>query len=154
MSLQPGAGYTIEAPSSANLILNDRPFDAWRLANFTSAELANAAISGADADPDSDGMKNLMERALIRTPKSPEVNVLPVPSVLSGNLTLTYSRLKSSLIDTNFVTEWASEAEGPWVTSGITETILSDDSTVQQVRSSVPATGATRKFLRLRLSEK
>jgi hypothetical protein len=154
VSLQPGAGYTIEAPSSASLILNDRLFDAWRLANFTSSELTNPSISGAEADPDSDGIKNLMERALIRAPKAPEVNALPVPSILSGNLTLTYSRLKSSLLDTNFVTEWASEAGGPWMTSGITETILSDDSTVQQVRSSVPATGATQKFLRLRISEK
>jgi FAD dependent oxidoreductase/Calx-beta domain len=154
ISLQPGANYTPAAPSSAAIVLLDRPFDAWRLTNFTFGELADPAISSAIADPDSDGVKNLLERALIRLPKTPEVNMLPTPSLVSGNLTLTYTRLKSALLDTNFITEWANDAGGPWMTAGITETILSDDSTAQQVRSSVPATGAEQKFLRLRISEK
>jgi hypothetical protein len=154
ITLQPNANYTIAAPSTASISLFDRPFDAWRVANFTTPELANPSISGADADPDSDGISNLMERVLIRAPKASDANALPVPSLVNGNLALTYTRLKTSLLDTDFIAEWAESASGPWGTSGITETILSDDSTAQQIRAFVPAGGAAQKFLRLQIREK
>ena len=107
-----------------------------------------------EADPDADGVNNFLERALVGFPKTPETNILPVASMISGNLNLTYTRLKSSLLGVNFTTEWASEVGGPWMATGITETILADNSTVQQVRSSVPSAGAAQKFLRLRIDEK
>jgi hypothetical protein len=154
IALQPGAGYTTTSPANATIALQDRPFDAWRFVNFTPAELANLGVSGAEADPDADGVNNFMERALVGFPKTPGINILPVPSMISGNLTQTYTRLKSSLLDVNFTTEWASGAGGPWMTTGITEIFLADDSTVQQVRSSVPSAGAAQKFLRLRIDEK
>jgi hypothetical protein len=37
------------------------PFEAWRAAYFTSAQLTNAAISSATADPDEDGLNNEQE---------------------------------------------------------------------------------------------
>jgi hypothetical protein len=37
------------------------PFEAWRAAYFTSAQLTNAAISSATADPDKDGLNNEQE---------------------------------------------------------------------------------------------
>jgi hypothetical protein len=154
VSIQPDANYVIASPSSATVTLQDRPFDAWRAANFTPAELSSPAISGADADPDFDGVDNLLERALVRAPKTSDATPLPTPSLIGGNLSLTYSRLKAALLDTNFIVEWAGDAGGPWLTTGITETILSDDSTVQEVRSIVPAAGAPQKFMRLRITEK
>lgn len=37
------------------------PFETWRQANFTAAQLTNAAVSGATADPDHDGLNNQQE---------------------------------------------------------------------------------------------
>ena len=37
------------------------PFEAWRQTSFTSAQLTNAAISSATADPDEDGLNNEQE---------------------------------------------------------------------------------------------
>jgi hypothetical protein len=37
------------------------PFEAWRQTSFTSAQLTNAAISSATADPDKDGLNNEQE---------------------------------------------------------------------------------------------
>ena len=45
-------------------------WEAWRQAHFTPAELANTAISGAGADPDSDGSSNLCEYTFGTEPKN------------------------------------------------------------------------------------
>jgi len=37
------------------------PFDAWRQTCFTAEQLTNAAVSGATADPDHDGLNNQQE---------------------------------------------------------------------------------------------
>lgn len=53
--------YFLGSNTSASVTLKDPPFDAWRVARFTSAELADPLISGPGADPDGDGMTNLLE---------------------------------------------------------------------------------------------
>jgi hypothetical protein len=45
------------------------PYQTWRLAYFTTAELANPAISGDSADPNSDGVSNFMHYAAGQNPK-------------------------------------------------------------------------------------
>jgi hypothetical protein len=45
-------------------------YDTWKAANFTAAEQADASISGPHADPDLDGMDNLLEYALGALPKT------------------------------------------------------------------------------------
>ena len=44
-------------------------FAAWRHAHFTAAELGQALVSGADADPDNDGMRNHAEYIAGTRPK-------------------------------------------------------------------------------------
>ena len=39
-------------------------FEQWRAANFTTNQLADLAVSGADADPDGDNVKNFSEYVL------------------------------------------------------------------------------------------
>jgi hypothetical protein len=61
ITLQPGAGYAVGTLSNAVVRILDTPFDGWRFAHFTAAELNNPAISGTDADPDHDGATNWQE---------------------------------------------------------------------------------------------
>ena len=52
--------YGAVTSSVATLMVND-PFEVWRQANFTAAQLTNSLISGATADPDYDGLNNQQE---------------------------------------------------------------------------------------------
>lgn len=49
----------------------------WRNQRFTADELLDAGISGNSADPDGDGMDNLLEYALVGDPINPDVRLLP-----------------------------------------------------------------------------
>jgi hypothetical protein len=151
-SIQPGAGYTVADPGTATATLLDRPFDTWRFAHFTQAELENAEVSGANADPDEDGASNLVERAFCGDPKTPGTTAPPVAVVENGRLELTYARAKAALADTSFIGEWTDNIGTAWSTSGVTEEILEDDGTVQLVRTTVLTGGSNQRFLRLRLA--
>ena len=53
-----------------------------------------------------------------------------------------------------FSVEWSDDLLSPdWNTLGVTEEILSDDGTLQEVKASVPAENETRRFLRLKVIE-
>lgn len=75
-------GFPVDSPSYA----------AWNESRFTLAELANPLISGPDADPDADGIANVLEAALGLAPKSadPAVEALKVTelSTTGGNRTI------------------------------------------------------------------
>jgi hypothetical protein len=59
-----------------------RDFGQWRTNNFTAAELADPSISGADADPDRDGLRNLQEFAADTSP----LNAGPRPAGFAPRL--------------------------------------------------------------------
>src|SRR5690606_26438945 len=69
---------------------------AWREKHFNPQELEIPEISGETADPNGNGVPNLMEYALNRDPRAPGRDGLPEPGTveLEGErfLTLTYSR--------------------------------------------------------------
>lgn len=130
------------------------PFDSWRTQNFTAAELANSAISGDLADADGDGISNLVEYKLGLSPKS--ADKLPAPVMENGRLTLTYTRAKAAT-DVALKVEVASapgalSASSP---SDVSETVLSEDAQRQTVKAtdiSSVATGATQRFMRLKVT--
>lgn len=73
-------------PVTANL------YAAWKSLKFTAPELLDSAVSGNTADPDKDGLSNLLEYATGTEPKtanSSSVTVAPV----SGVLNLTFNRI-------------------------------------------------------------
>jgi hypothetical protein len=57
--------------SNAAVHIVETPFDTWRLAFFTPAELAQASLSGPDADPDVDGATNWHEFLAGTDPRNP-----------------------------------------------------------------------------------
>lgn len=60
--------YAIGSPASATVTIRDRAIDAWRHVRFTPEQLADADISGENADPDVDGLPNTLEHAFGSNP--------------------------------------------------------------------------------------
>jgi uncharacterized delta-60 repeat protein len=122
----------------------------WRFANFGSYDSVD---SGADsADPDHDGLNNLLEYALGLDPNSS--GVIPAVLALSGaNLEYTYTR--STAAKDNGVTyqiEWSETLEaGSWSTETVTQQITSTQGALETVKASVPKGTGGKRFLRLRV---
>ena len=147
---QPVANQSAFVPSGT-VILNfvaAQSFSGWRSQNFTPAELADPLISGPLADPNSRGIVNLVRFALYLSPKQPDAQNLPSAGTASGFVTLTYRRLVGASTVQYLVQESTVLSGGFSGATVNSETILSDDGTVQTVRANVPMGGA-QKFLRL-----
>jgi hypothetical protein len=154
LTLVPAGNFTSTTLSNATITILDRPINIWRRANFTPAELANPSISGDLADPDHDGLANLMEYALGLPPKDPTPVNRPYASVASGYLTLTYTRATSA-IDVSLVVEQSNDLV-TWQ-SGTNQ--LQQMSVLQQgpaqlitVQAVNPVNSSAASFIRLRVT--
>ncbi len=142
---QPSLTATITAPEITHTHQEE-----WRFANFGSYD---SVASGADsADPDGDGLNNLLEYALGTAPNSS--GVMPAALVLNGaNLEYTYTR--STAAKDNGVTyqiEWSETLEaGSWSTETVSQQITSTEGALETVKTSVPAGAGGKRFLRLRV---
>ena len=68
-------------------------------------------------------------------------------------LEFTYHRPAAALTELSYQTEAAASPAGPWSTTGITDTILTDDGVTQTVKSTVSA-GPAAHSLRLRVTRR
>ena len=122
------------------------------LQNWRQTFFGTTASSGSTADTadyDGDGIPNLMEYALNLSPTTP--SKLPVTTALNGaNFEYTYSRSTSAAgAGTTYGVQWSSALPGTWSSSGVTQTVLSDDGTTQQVKAVIPVNAANAMFVRL-----
>lgn len=128
----------------------------WQATRFTAGELANSTISGPAADPDGDGLCNLLEYAANLGPKVPETNGQPVLGTGGSALTLTYIRRKD-VSDLTYTVEVSNDLQtwnsGPSYTQEFSVTTL--DTLRDQVvaRDLTPTSSITRRFLRLRVDQ-
>ena len=109
----------------------------WRFANFGSYTSNTSAADSAD--PDGDGLSNLMEYALGLDPNSS--GVMPAVLALNGaNLEYSYTRSTAAKDNgTTYQIEWSDTlAAGSWST--------------ETVKASVPKGNGGKRFLRLRVS--
>ena len=126
------------------------PIESWRQAYFGSpASSGNGADS---ADPDYDGLSNLLEFSTAGSPIRP--GAVAAAGTRTGNvIEFTYTRNKAAMGAVQFTVEWSdSLSASSWSGAGVTETILNDDGSVQQVKATVPAGTGNRLFVRLRVS--
>lgn len=150
-SLSAGTAYT------ASVTVADKPYDAWRFSKFTTPQLANAVVSGPTADPDADGIPNLLEYAFAREPLTADSPaVLPAAAIgLDGRLTLTYFQA-ASRPDLVFTPEWTSDLTGTWQSSATYLTEISRTAAVGgesvTIRAEATLTVAPAQFLRLRVT--
>jgi hypothetical protein len=145
------AGKTFHANFSYNLT----NFIAWQNVHFTPAQLADPTISGLTADPEHDGISNLMKYALMLDPWQPTANTVPIQTgIIGGNFAFIYTRR-----------EWAADLQysidvstnlTSWDTSGtqFNQSVLSDDGTKQAVQVTESSAGKPypSRFFRLRIT--
>lgn len=143
--------------ASATATIEDKPYDAWRFARFTAEQLADTAVSGETADPDADGLPNLLEYALGGEPLSSDsATHTPAPGISGDHLTLTYVRPQTTT-DITYSVEWTADLTSSWNSgSGYIETVGSTDNgngtTTVVVRPVSPLSENPRQFLRLRVT--
>ena len=119
------------------------PLETWRQANFgTTAITGNAANN---ADPDKDGLENLVEFAFGLNPNVASAAALPAWQMVGGNFVLTFPQPAQAGGITYVAEQSTSLSGGSW-------TAIPDTGTAPQHSFTTPATGATRKFLRVRVT--
>ena len=123
----------------------------WRNQYFST--IANSGSAADTATPQNDGIADLMKFAMGLDPTK---NVLVADSIAkSGNsLQFNYQRNIDAIGEVTFIVEWSDTLQSnDWHTTGVTESILSATSTLQQVQATVDVTGVTRRFMRLRVTD-
>ena len=122
------------------------PLEAWRYQNY--GQTTNTGPAADLADPDGDGLSNLLEYATGMSPNAS--NPMPLTVTKTGNtLEFIYTKNKSAT-DVTYTVEWSDDLAS-WDTSGITSSVLSDNGTTQQIKATVPAGGA-RRFVHLKVT--
>ncbi|MBL6829305.1 MAG: endonuclease [Puniceicoccaceae bacterium] len=97
----------IDYPEFADAIWVDGPsWGKWRLDNFSLEELNDLSMSADSADPDGDGISNLMERAIYSDPKtineSPPIRI----DLINNNFVISFFRARNfENLNTNLVLE-------------------------------------------------
>jgi uncharacterized delta-60 repeat protein len=135
-------------------------FAAWQATRFTASELANPAVSGDDADPDGDGLKNLAEFALDRAPRSPDAASAWTTAVQdvggSDYLTITFRRRSPALDLAYSVQSSSTLAPGSWTADAVQigSAVSNGDGTeTVTYRDSTPSSPASpRRFLRFHVT--
>ena len=129
---------------NATVTIADLPGDDWRYVKF-GGDSANPAIAGDFADPDGDGIVNLLEYGFAQEPLAN--NSAPAFALDGGDITLIYRR---NLLapDLTYVVQKSSNVS-IWEPALPTEEILSDNGSVRTIRARVPIGPAGAKFLRI-----
>lgn len=126
-------------------------FASWRTRHFSSAEIADPAIAGPAADPDHDGLGNLLEYALGCPPcvPTPAAAALPVVQQVAGEWIFTFHR-PAAAPDLTYTVQ-QSENLQTWSDTGLTpERIATGEIETWRVHCAV-STSAPR-FFRLQVT--
>lgn len=124
----------------------------WRQTFFGTTQGTNTAAD--NADPDGDGVPNLVEFATGKNPTTAGGAASSSTSISSsGSLDYTYTRsLDAVNSGTTFIVEWNDSLNpAQWSSAGVTETVLSDNGLIQQVKATMPAGATGRRFVHLKV---
>ncbi len=139
---------------AVTVIPNPRVFANWRAAQWPG--ITDANIIAPDADPDRDGIANLMEFALSTSPTAPS-RFTPAIVASGTSLEFIYARNRTAA-GVTFQVEWSdSLAAGSWSAAGVTESAVvpepNPDPSLQTFRAIVPVGGKKNCFVRLKVTQ-
>lgn len=129
--------------------VDNPPIEIWRAAQF-GPDANNPTIAGDDADPDGDGLSNLIEYALNLDPHTHSQSQLPVSSRDETTLWLTY-RKRIGATDVTLLVQGSQDLNS-WSAAGISEVVVSDDDGETQVIRASISTALERRYLRVRVT--
>jgi hypothetical protein len=124
-------------------------FAQWQQLHFTPAELNDPATSGENADPNQNGLPNLLDYAFTNDPRGTTTRHQPYVLGDESWLSLVYPQSVSAT-DLTFTVEQSSNLAG-WTPASPTNITISDDGVTRLVKAQVPI-NEQRLFLRLRVS--
>lgn len=126
------------------------PWQSWQATHFAAAA-NDPLVAGELADPDADGIVNLLEHATGMTPTA--ADPMAHGSILDGSLLkYTYTKSKAAT-DVTHVVEW-SDTLGAWSSVGVVQSLVpgSDNGVTQRITATLPAGTAGKRFVRLRVT--
>jgi surface-anchored protein len=170
--LGPGATNPTAASAVHTLTFAVGPFAQWQAFHFGNAGLDDPSIFGSSADPDHDGLKNLVEFAFGLDPNRGDASPVspglgfPVMSIVEEEgvffETLTYPRRKAGnqIAPLIYQPQFASSPSGDWELDGITTTttefpagqeVLNQDWELATSRRAIGNSVPARRFARVAL---
>lgn len=127
------------------------PYTTWRTQYFTTEELNLPAVSGSLADPDADGLANLLEYALGLDPRAASPAVVPATSIEGGYWIFLYTR-PANRSDVNYTVEVSTNLQ-QWTTiAGLDHEQVALVGETATWRARYSQTGAPNAFFRLRVA--
>ena len=133
--------------------LNITPQGTWRQTNFGISE--NSGIAADTADPDGDGLMNILEYAFNTNPTNN--SAYPISYAVTGDhLTITFTRARPAPSDITYLYEVADEVTGPWqsgpafTTQNITDS--GNGTETVTVTDNLLVASSTALYLRVRIS--
>lgn len=127
-------------------------FEIWQGANFTAEQLANPSLEssvwGVNADPDGDGVPNLLEYALGGDPLATNLAILPSVAVSGSQLSLSFT--PATLEGLTFVIEASNDLINWSAQTNITANLTA--SQPYSYQDNVVLEANSRRFLRLRVT--
>ncbi len=146
------AGYSDFAGLS---ITTPTQYQSYLAVYFTSQQLADPTITGDTADPDHDGISNLMEYAFGSDPTKADTSRLPTVSIQNGYLTISFIQ-RVAPTDLTYTVEVSSDMvtwnSGSSYTTQVST--ISIDAATQRVlvRDNTLTSAAAKRFIRVRVS--
>ncbi len=148
-----GGVYPLGAVAAPVTITIPKPVEQWRQDNF-GANAGNAAIAGNFADPDNDGLANLLEYALGTNPlvSNASASVMDRETIGANTyLRLTITK-NPAATDVTYSAEVTGDLTTPSAWSSSSVVVETNTATTLRVRDSVATSSAARRFIRLRVT--
>jgi hypothetical protein len=141
------ANYSVTTGATTLTVLPN--FASWKASKFTTAELANPALSGPNAVFGLDGITNLVKYALSLEPKQDVVVGLPEVSVQGTDWVCSYAHATDR--DLIYTMETSPNLT-TWTTAGVTLELVSTTAGIETWRARTPLASATNVFFRLKIT--
>ena len=159
LTVHAGDGYTVN-PATATIQIADSPINQWKMAEFGSLALAQSPEAADLADPEGDGVCNLLKYALGQHPLSPFAGVPPQIGFqpIGGKTYLSYTFIRPSPAppDVTYIVETSHTLNSATWTPALLLTgyPLNLENGTEQViyYSSEPMESTAAEFIRLRVT--